>query len=74
MVTPSDPYFEHFNGYHELVENDSSLFRDTSALGRTPEQGPISPELLSYLGRHPKGEDESKLAVVNLVMVIVLWR
>ncbi len=37
MVTPSDPYFEHFDGYLELVEDDSSLFRDTSALGPTLE-------------------------------------
>ena len=59
MVTRSDPYLEHFDGYLELVEDDSSLFRDISALGPTPEQELISPELLWYLGRHPKGEDNS---------------
>ncbi len=45
--------------------DDSSLFRDTSALGPTLEQKPVSPELLWYLGRHPKGEDDSELAVVG---------
>ncbi len=47
------------------MEDDSSLFSDTSALGTTPEQEPVSPELLWYLGRHPKGEDDSELAVVG---------
>ena len=65
MVTPSDPYFEHFDGYLELVEDDSSLFHDTSAVGPTLEREPVSPELLWYLGRHPKGEDDSELAVVK---------
>ena len=30
MVTPPDSYYEHFDGYLELVENDASLFRDMS--------------------------------------------
>ncbi len=59
MVIPSDPYLDHFDGYLELVEDGSSLFRGTSALGPIPEQEPISPELLWYLGHHPKGEDDS---------------
>ena len=59
MVTPSDPYFEHFDGYLELVEDDTSLFRDMSTREPTPEQEPVSPELLWYLGHHPKGEDDS---------------
>ncbi len=29
MVTPSDPYLAHFDGYLELVDNDTSHFRDT---------------------------------------------
>ncbi len=65
MVTPSDPYFEHFDGYFELVEDNPSLFRDISTLWPTPGQEPILPELLWYLGRHPKGEDDSELAVVE---------
>ncbi len=65
MVTPSNPYFEHFDGYLELVEDDSSHFRDTSTLGPILEQEPVSPELLWYLGRHPKGEDDSEWAVVG---------
>ncbi len=48
------------------MEDDSSLFRDTSTLGPTPELEPVSPELLWYLGRHPKGEDDSELAVVGV--------
>ncbi len=46
MVIPSDPYLEQFDGYLELVEDDTSLFHDTPVLGPTPEQEPISPELL----------------------------
>ncbi len=64
MVTPSDPYFEHFDGYLELVEDDTSLFCDMSTREPTLEQEPVSPELLWYLGRHPKGEDDSELATV----------
>ncbi len=66
MVTPLDPYFEHFDGYLELVEYDASLFRDISTQGPILEQEPISPELLWYLGRHPKGEDEPELATVEM--------
>ncbi len=66
MVIPSDAYLEHFVCYLELVEDDSSLFRDTSALGPTPEQEPISPELLWYLGHHTKEEDDSKWALEGL--------
>ncbi len=66
MVTQSDPYLEYFDGYIELVKDDSSLFRDTSALGPTLEQEPVLPELLWYLGRHRKEEDDSKLSVVGL--------
>ncbi len=49
-----------------MVEDDSSLFRNTSALGPTPQREPVSPELLWYLGRHQKGEDDYELAVVGL--------
>ncbi len=49
-----------------MVEDDSSLFCDTSALGPTPKQEPISPELLWYLGHHPKEEDVSKSALEGL--------
>ncbi len=38
MVTPSDPYYEHFDGYLELVEDDASLFCNISTQGPTPEQ------------------------------------
>ncbi len=65
MVTPSDPYFEHFDGCLELVEDDAGLFRDMSTREPTPEQESVSPELLWYLGRHPKGEDDSELATVE---------
>ncbi len=49
MVTPSD-YFGHFDGYLELVEDDASLFRDISTREPTPEQKPVSPELLCVMG------------------------
>ncbi len=65
MVTPLDPYFEHFDGYLKLVEDDASLFRDMSTRGLTPEQEPVSPELFWYLGRHAKGDDDSELATVE---------
>ncbi len=65
MVTPSDAYFEHFDGYLELVADDASLFRDISTIEPTLEQEPVSPELLWYLGCYPKGEEDSKLAAVK---------
>ncbi len=65
MVTQSDPYYEHFDGYLELVEDDAGLFRYTSTREPTPEQEPVLPELLWYLGRHPKGEDDFELATVG---------
>ena len=46
MVIPLNPYLEHFGGYMELVEDDISLFPDTPALEPSPEQEPISPELV----------------------------
>ncbi len=66
MVTPSDPYSDHFDGYLELVEDDTSLFHDIPALEPTLEQQPSPPELLWYLGHHPKGKDDSKLALEGL--------
>ncbi len=66
LVIPLDPYIEHFDGYLELVEDDSSLFRDILALGPIPEQEPVSPELLWYLGRHPKKGDDSKPVLEGL--------
>ncbi len=66
MVIPSDPYLDHFDGYLELVEDDTSLFHDIPALEPTSEQKPISPELLWYLGRHPKEEDDSKSVLEGL--------
>ncbi len=45
MVIPLDPYLEHFDGYLELVEDDTSLFHDTPTLGPTPKKEPILPEL-----------------------------
>ena len=38
VLTPLDPYLEYSDGYLELVEDDSSLFRDIPALVPTPEQ------------------------------------
>ncbi len=79
MVIPSDPYLEHFDAYLELMKDEYSLFRDTLALGPTPEQEPILPEWLWYLGRHPKKGDDSKPALedyqtrpVNHVLVVAL--
>ena len=63
IVIPSNPYLQHFDGYLELVD---SLFHDISALGLNLEQEPVSPELLWYFGRHPKGEDDYKLALEGL--------
>ncbi len=47
------------------MEDDASLFRDISTLEPTPGQEPVSPEWLWYLGRHPKGEDDSELETVE---------
>ncbi len=80
MVTPSERYLEHFDGYLELVEDDSSLFRDTSALEPTQEQKPVSPELLCIWVVTPKGRMISNWQLwdcqtcpVNPVLVAVLW-
>ncbi len=80
MVTPSDPYLEHFAGYLELVVDDSSLFRDTSVLGPTLEQQPISPELFGIWVLTPKGMMipnwhlwDCQTCPVNLVLVVMLW-
>ena len=48
MVTTSDPYFEYFEGYLELVEDDASIFHHISTLEPTPERESVSPELLLY--------------------------
>ena len=66
MVTPSNPYLEHFDGYLELGDYESSLFHNIPALGPTPEQEPISQELLWYLGCHPKEWYDSKPALKGL--------
>ncbi len=65
MVTPSCRYLEHFDGDLEWVEDDASLFRYISTLEPTPEQEPILPELLWYLGRHAKWEDDSELITLE---------
>ncbi len=65
IVAPSDLYFKHFDGYLELVEDDASVVRNISTLEPTPEQESVSPELLLYLGGHPKEEDDSELAAVE---------
>ncbi len=49
----------HFDGYLELVEDDSTLFRDPSE--PVPSTYTAAPELLWYLGRHPKSESEPEL-------------
>ncbi len=65
-VTPSDPYLDHVDGYLELVEDDSSLFHDIPVPVPTPEQEPISPELLWYFSRHPKEQDNLKPTLEGL--------
>ncbi len=81
MVTPSDPYFKHFDGYLELVEDDTSLFRDMSTREPTPEQEPVSPELLWYWVITPNGRMipdwqlwKRQIRPENLVLVVVLWK
>ncbi len=66
MVIPSDPYLAHFYGNIELVEDDTSFLSDTPALGPTPEQEAVLPELLWYLGHHSKEEDDSKPVLEGL--------
>ncbi len=46
---------EHFDGYLDLIEDDSALFRDFA--DREPSLA-VAPELLWYLGHHPEGKDE----------------
>ncbi len=65
-VSPSDPYMENFDGYLEQLEDDSSLFRDSPVLVPTPEQKPISSELLWYLDCHSKGDNVPKNALKGL--------
>ncbi len=66
LVIPSDPYLEHFDGYLELVEDDSSLFGDQPTLVATPEQEPISPELLWYMSHHLNEEGEPEKVLNQL--------
>ncbi len=58
-VLPQDPYLQHFNGYIELVEDDSSQFRDSPALVSPTSEKPISPELLWHLSHHPSMDQGS---------------
>ncbi len=54
-IKPQDQYVEHFDGYLELIEDDSAVFRDPT--DREPSLA-VAPKLLWYLGRHPEGKDE----------------
>ena len=65
MVTPSVPYFEHLVtlSWWRMTLVSSVTYQ---LCGPTPEQEPVSPELLWYLGLHPKGEDDSELAVMGM--------
>ncbi len=47
---------EDFDGYIELVTNDSTLFRDPTAPIPSPSAQAIPPELLWYMRRHPAKE------------------
>ncbi len=48
---------EHFDGCSELVEDDCSLFRDSTAQVLATVEKPISPKLLWYLGSHPERDE-----------------
>ncbi len=54
-ITPQDQYVEHFDGYPEMIGDDSALFRDLADRNLSMT---VAPELLLYLGCHPEGEDE----------------
>ncbi len=54
--TPCEQYMEDFDGYIELVEDDSTLFRDPTAPVPSPLAQAIPPELLWYMGHHPAKE------------------
>ena len=56
LVVTQEQYMEHFGGYLEPIEDDSALFRTlTEQVPLTPT---IAPNLLWYLGFHPKSEGE----------------
>ncbi len=76
MVIPWDPYLEHFDGYLEMVEDCSSLFHDTPALGPTPEQDHhpriwvVTPSGRMIRNWHSK---DCQTRPLNPVLVVVLW-
>ncbi len=51
-LTPCEQYMEELDGYIELVEDDSTLFRDPTAPVPSPPAKAIPPKLLWYMGRH----------------------
>ena len=53
VLTPCEQYVEDFDSYIELVEDDSTLFRDPTAPVPSPSAQAIPPDLLWYMGRHP---------------------
>ncbi len=55
-LTPCQQYMEDFDGYIELVEDDSTLFRDPTAPVPSTTAQAIPPDLLWYMGRHPAKE------------------
>ncbi len=61
VVARLDPYMEHMDGYVELVEDDSTFVCDPATLVLSkvlsdPHQL-VPPELLWYIGHHPKEAD-----------------
>ncbi len=52
-LTPCEQKMEDFDGYIELVEDDSTLFRDPTAPVPSPSAQAIPPDPLWYMGRHP---------------------
>ncbi len=56
VVTPQEQYVEHFDGYIELMEDDSTLLRDPSA-------PVLSPSIAPELGHHLNGKDEPNSVV-----------
>ncbi len=55
-VTLQEQYMEHFDGYIEPIEDDCALFRTLTE--QVPSTPPVAPELMWYMGPHPKSEGE----------------
>ncbi len=55
-VIMQEQYMEHFDGYLEPIDDDFALFRTLNE--QVPSTPTVAPELLWYLGPHPKSEGE----------------